>query len=47
MGMEMPRTQTLSSITTTKRVDCFKIKTWLEKKKKEHGMLSTYVLNLI
>ncbi|KAL6347025.1 hypothetical protein AAG906_012276 [Vitis piasezkii] len=26
-----------------KRVDCFKFKNWLEKKKKEHGMLSAYV----
>ena len=41
MEMEMPRTQTLSAITATKkghkRVDCFKFKNWLEKKKKEHG----------
>ena len=26
-----------------KRVDCFKFKNWLEKKKKEQGMLSAYV----
>ena len=26
-----------------KRVDCFKFKTWLEKKKNEHGMLSPHV----
>ena len=26
-----------------KRVDCFKFKTWLEKKKKEHCMLSAHV----
>ena len=26
-----------------KRVDCFKFKTWLEKKKKKHGMLSAHV----
>ena len=43
----MPRTQTLSAITATKRghkrVDCFKFKNLLEKEKKEQGMLSTYV----
>ena len=26
-----------------KRVDCFKFKTWQEKKKKEHGILYAYV----
>ena len=43
----MPRTQTLSAITATKkghkRVDCFKFKNLLEKEKKEYGMLSAYV----
>ena len=45
--MEMPRTQTLSAITTTKRVIrgliALSLRILLEKEKKEQGMLSAYV----